>query len=484
MARKSGVYGIAQLIRSVSGLALLPIFTRYMTPTDYGIMDLLDVALTIATLLFGVRLADAMLYYYFEAATEERRQVVVTTAFLASALSGAAMGCLGWVASPEISRILLGDVQYTWYVRLMFLSLSVTFTCEAGTAYLRALNYSALFALLTTARLLATIALILVLMVGFNSTVAAFFWASIVTGAALSVYLYASTLRGLPLRLDVSLLWRMIKYGFPLACQGLAILVINIGDRVFLRRVVSLGEIGTYALAYKFGMLVDSIRVSFDTYWRAQSFALLKRGDGKAVYSETCTYLLLVLGTAAVGIVVFLRPALRVFVGPKFTGVDLYVPWITLAYVICGMAGYFRTVMRTENQTHWEGTVAAVATTVCLVGYFTLIPAFHVWGAIAATGLAFVAMLVTSYWLGQRVKHHEFEWGRMAKIFVAGIVVTVAAQILPPAGFWLELGISAGLMTAYFLILVGAGFLNAHEKRLIRQGAGVMLRRMEAYWVA
>src|ERR1039458_6111722 len=97
MATKSTFYGIIPMLRSAVGFLLLPVFTRYMTPKDYGIMDLLDLALTVTSLFFGMRLGEAMLYYYFNEETESGRHLVVTTTFLASAFSGFLILCLGWI---------------------------------------------------------------------------------------------------------------------------------------------------------------------------------------------------------------------------------------------------------------------------------------------------------------------------------------------------------------------------------------------------
>jgi O-antigen/teichoic acid export membrane protein len=455
-----------------------------MTPKDYGIMDLLDLALTVTSLFFGMRLGEAMLYYYFNEETESDRHLVVTTTFLASAFSGFLILCLGWIVAPQVSRVLLGDVRYAGYVRLMFVNLGGSFMFETGLIYLRGRNEAGRVVLVSVVRLASTISLILVLMIGYGMTVAAFLWASIVTAAVLSVYLYLDVLRELPLRFDWGLLWREIKYSYPLAFQGVAMLLINFGDRFFLRRVVSLDEIGLYAIAYKLGFIIDTAHWPFDLYGRSQAFHLLKTDNAHELYVQTCTYVFLALGTLMTGLVVFLSPALTLLVGPKFRVAAPYVPWIGLAYLIRAMADYFRTVMRTENQTRHEGTVASVSAAVCLVAYVTLIPAFHVWGAVAATVLAFAAMAVTSYWLGQKVKRHEFEWGRMAKIAVAATVVSVASRLISTSGLWNELVVSSVLMVLYFVILAGIGFATADEKRLIRQSAGVILRKVQAYRAA
>ena len=71
-------------------LFLLPIYTRYLSPADYGVLELLDLTSFVLGSLLGGRLGDALCFFYAEAATPESRDTVVTTAFLSALVMGAA----------------------------------------------------------------------------------------------------------------------------------------------------------------------------------------------------------------------------------------------------------------------------------------------------------------------------------------------------------------------------------------------------------
>ncbi len=472
---------MAGLFARVAGMLLLPVYTRYMSPADYGIMDLLDVALIIASLFFGMRWGDGMLYQYFNTSSEERRLLVVGTNFWGSLMVAAAILPFGWILAPQLSRLVLGSARYTWYVQLMLINLCLLLPCEVGTSYFRGLNQSTRSALLNIARSTVAIGLLVILMVRFHMTVAAYLWASIAGTAVVVIYSFYKVIPEVPLRLDGAMLWSELKYGFPLIWYGAGLMVVNFGDRIFLRQVVSLSEIGVYALAYKFGLLVNFVQTPFELYWRSQSFALLKRENSKDLYVEICTYMFLVLATAATGLTIFLKPTVRLMVGPRFSGFAPYVPWIAIAYLAKAMADYFRTVLRTENRTHHEATVAAISTASCLIAYATLIPRYHVWGAVIATDIAFGVMMLVSYWFGQRIKPHDFEWSRMAKVAASGVVVSVIACIIPSAGLWPDFAIAFLLLLAYGFLIVTLGFLNADEQRLIRQSLGIARRKSRAF---
>ena len=46
-ARHSLVYGFGALATKAIGFLMLPVYTRYLTPADYGILEILDLSLSL-----------------------------------------------------------------------------------------------------------------------------------------------------------------------------------------------------------------------------------------------------------------------------------------------------------------------------------------------------------------------------------------------------------------------------------------------------
>jgi hypothetical protein len=66
MLRKSAVYAIAILAPRALSFALIPLYTRYLTPADYGVLELLDLTLNLIIVFAGSRLGQAFYYYFAE----------------------------------------------------------------------------------------------------------------------------------------------------------------------------------------------------------------------------------------------------------------------------------------------------------------------------------------------------------------------------------------------------------------------------------
>ena len=62
----TSLYTVAILSQRFASILLLPVNTRFLTPSDYGVMELLEQVGVVLSVLLGVNLAGALGYYYFE----------------------------------------------------------------------------------------------------------------------------------------------------------------------------------------------------------------------------------------------------------------------------------------------------------------------------------------------------------------------------------------------------------------------------------
>src|SRR5947209_4380162 len=89
--KHAAVYGLASLLTQAAGFVLLPLYTRFLTPSDYGILEVLGrIAETAATVLLLGGFRQALLTFFQQAPNEAERRQVVSAAFVL-----AASACLG-----------------------------------------------------------------------------------------------------------------------------------------------------------------------------------------------------------------------------------------------------------------------------------------------------------------------------------------------------------------------------------------------------
>jgi len=459
--RQSATYSAAVIIGRLSSVLLVPVYTRFLTPSDYGVLELLSVVQVVLELLVGVRVSESLLYFYAKVRGEDEaaRNKVVSSALFGSLVMGAILLAVGWAAAPLVSQWLIPGKDTTWWIRLSMLASAAVFPLSMGFSYLRALDWPIAYTVVSLIRLLLTIALAITLLAGFHMGIDGVLWAaaggSLLPGLGLGVFM----IWRVGLSWNREMFTAQLRYAAPLCVSGLLMSILHYGNRFFLQRYVSLAELGLFGLASRIALLVSFAQMPYSLYWNAQMFHIVKGKDGDSVYVRLTTYLVTVLAGVAIALSVFAPLALRILATPEFAAAAVFVPLLSATYVVRGLGDQWRSVFNIHRQTdrHMWATLAGVIASLLL--FPLLIPPFGSWGAALSSLGGFAAMAWASLVWAQRLKHYHFEWLRLGKLLAACVItvsgnawftpVTIAGQIAW-GSLWLATWVVLLLLLRFF----------------------------------
>jgi O-antigen/teichoic acid export membrane protein len=66
LLRHSALYGLGNLVARIVGVLLLPLYTRYLTPADYGLIETLVALSAVLTALVAQAMKSAFFRFYFD----------------------------------------------------------------------------------------------------------------------------------------------------------------------------------------------------------------------------------------------------------------------------------------------------------------------------------------------------------------------------------------------------------------------------------
>ena len=109
-------YQLADIVSKFIAVLLLPVYTRYITPAGYGVVELLANGVIFVSILVRFGMIEAFLRFYFTDEDHERRDALVRRAFvfLLIATSVAAV-VLAALAAP-LSKLVLGHQDTTTFL--------------------------------------------------------------------------------------------------------------------------------------------------------------------------------------------------------------------------------------------------------------------------------------------------------------------------------------------------------------------------------
>jgi len=470
IVKHSTIYATGNVIRQLAGFLMLPIYTRYLTPADYGVVGLLTFAMAMMEPLFGARLMAAMPKYYFEQDDEKSRNSVVSTALIITGAISALTSLVLFFLRDETSSLLFGTSGHALIVGL-FGTLILTQAVEYyGMTFIRIQQRPVLFISVSLSKLVLQLALNIGLVVWLKLEVM-----GVVISGVVSSSVYALGLAGYMVfktgtRFDKKLAGAMLRFSWPLWFAGLTSLYIFSGNRYYIRIFESLTDVGLYELAAKFAAILSFlVWTPFNQYWGTERFNYHRSADARKIFAGTSEFITVVLVAVALCIGIGAEPVIRIMAAPSFHEAHLAVPLLTIGTLLSSLATFasfsFLVTDRTKEMSYISYLTAAIVT----VFNLTLIPRFGYIGAAAALTIALLCQFIATYRQGRAL----YDMGIRARQTLQLLALTCTAFVLSIFVFhsddiWIDILLKALLLMMALAALAGIVWKTSPNQDYIR----------------
>lgn len=462
LATTGAAYTASSVLSKLIAVALLPLYTRYLSPADYGAAEVLITGVIATSIVIRLGVIEALLRFYYERSEDPDR--VVSTGF-ASLFWSSTIGLAVLLPLAEpISQLVL-DRSDPGLVRIAILGLWVFTMFEFLLALFRLDERAKAFLAFTVANVLVAIPLTVWLVVIQEQGAEGLLLGQYVTGAAFLVVLLLAQRHRLALIPDFALLRRMTRFGLPTMPAELSLYSLNFIDRLLLVRLAGLADAGLYSLSVKFAQAVNVLVKGFQLAWPPLAYSIRDDDEARRAYAVIVTWFVAVCSFAVTGMWLFSRWIVRTLAAPEFfdsyeaiglvsTGVMLYALYLVLV-VVLGRTG------RTEFN-----FPATAAGTIANIGLnLVLIPALGIVGAGISLVASYALVLALMYVFTQRLFRVDYEWLRLGQLLATGAALVAAAELFTPTDGLVGLAARAALWACFPLALWVTGFLSDEERR-------------------
>jgi O-antigen/teichoic acid export membrane protein len=480
LASTGASYTASSVISKLFAVALLPLYTRYLTRADYGAAEVLLATVVALSIVFRLGIVEALLRFYYDGQEEEpvgdrqvrlrtwRDEVVRTSvSFLLVAVTFGAL--LVAAAAGPLSEALLGREETElllitagglWVFTLYELMMALFRLDERARAYFTA----------SLANVLITIGLTVWLVVaqdeGARGLLLGNFGGSALVLAPL-FWVHRARLGLVPSR---ERLGEMLRFGFPTMPAELSLYALNFVDRVALARLAGLAEAGLYALAVKFSQAVTVIVRGFNLAWPPLAYSIRDDEAARRTYAVIITYYLLLAFSVVLALSLEARWIVRALAAPDFFDAYKAVPLVATGVALYALYLVLAVSVQRTGRTGFNFPVTGTALAVNIGLNLALIPPYGLVGAGIALVGAYVVMIGLMYVVTRRVFPLRLEWARLARIVgIAAGLFALGEVLLPTSGLGGFLS-RAAVAAAYLPLLHLSGFFGEREREALRRG--------------
>ena len=462
-------YQVADIVSKFMAVLLLPVYTRYITPSGYGVVELLANGVILISILIRFGIIEAFLRYYFTDSDQERRDALARRAvrFLFVTSSGAA-AALAVLAGP-LSKLVLGYHDPVTFL-IAVLGLWAFTNLELAYGLLRVDERIRTYAIASLINVALTIAASLVLVVGLGKGARGLLLGNY--GASTIVLLglwWTMRHQLLPRREGGERLPLLLRFGLPTMPAEISVYALSIIDRYYIYHSRSPRLAGLYSIAVKLAGAVAFIVRAFQYAWPPLAYSVSDDREAARLYGLVTTYYVLVSGWVVAGLALLGRWVVRLLAAPAFFGAYRALPWVALGWAMYGLWVVFLVIAGRAGVTtrNFPASIAGLAANVVLL--LTLVPTLGIAGAGIALCGAYVVMLAVMYELTRRVFATRFEWRRLGQLTVVMAGIAVAGELLLPTSGAVGLLTRLAALLAIPVVLHLTRFAHPQELSQLRQ---------------
>ena len=474
LASETAIYGLSTVLARIINVALVPVYTRVLTQSNFGIVTELMSWIGVLQVVLVLGLETGCFRFANRDGANSRK--VYGNAFVAVFGVSAATLALAIAFATPIASV-LGYGGYESVIKYMGGILALDSITAIVFAKLRQEHKALKFAIIKTLKICTEFGTNLWLFLAaskpewiynFVSRTPDFSYVifSILVSCVVCAVLLSGEFLRLSLKLDRKLLGEMLAYSLPLMVAALPGVVNDLLDRMLFRwfdtsSVQWRATLGVYQAAVKLSVIMNLFIQMFR--YAAEPFFFQRTADrsSKKLYAKVMTYFVAFCCFILLGVVYYID-IIDLLLGRDFRSAVGVVPIMLFAYILLGMLFNVNMWYKLSGRTSMAIWITLVGLAVTALVNILFMPVFSYWASAFGHLLSYAVMLAVSVALGNKYYRIPYDWKCILLIFV----LTGAFYVLSLYTCLIDaLGMKLGINTLLLLAFCGAMYAILKYKR-------------------
>ena len=278
--KSSGIYFVGTVMTKLITFFLLPLYTAYISPADYGMYDLYNVYITFLTSVLFLDIWSGIMRFMFDYKNEEKK-TPINSGFAIFCISCCLYAVILFFAAPILK------LDYVFWL-LLYGILMNTQTLMGYIA--RGYGKNVLYTSAGIVSSLVTILFNILLLVVFKMNYSALFIASVI-GYVVNILIILIGIREFHVfsirSFDKKVFKDILIFSLPLCLNSVAYWFLTSYNRVVVVERLGVEANGYYAIAARFGSMITLFTTCFQMAWQELAYSKSAKEDNLGEFYST-----------------------------------------------------------------------------------------------------------------------------------------------------------------------------------------------------
>ncbi len=405
LIKNSFLFAIGSIGSKAISFFMLPLYTRMLTTSDYGQLDILQTTISLLIPLVTFQVVEAVFRFSVDMRDEDSASKVLT--------NGIFLCLIGMLITVLLFPIFNNFEPFATYTTMFYLIMFLTIFHGIIKQFVRGLEKIKTFVAADLIYTGSFVTFNIVFLVNLRMGLRGYFLSMVLAHlvAIIVLIIFGNVFKYLNLKsFNRKLLKTMLIYSIPLIPNGLMWWVMNVSDRYMLTYFLGFDATGIYSVSYKFPSLITLMNSIFFMAWQLSAMQEYgKEGYDnfyKNIFGVLSSFLLLI--TAVV--LLILKPLMSVFVADAFYESWKYVPLLLVGTVFQAFSSFFGTNYTASKKTKGAFTTSVYGAIVNIGINLLLIPIWGIQAAAFSTMLAYLTMWLLRLFDTKKFVKIKIDW--------------------------------------------------------------------------
>lgn len=400
-------------------LLLIPLFTHFLTTSDYGTIDLLQTFISLFIPVLSLRIDSAVFRYLIDYREDDNEKTSIITNTIVVLFFGIIL-CI--VFGIVLKLFLNFNYIFASVVNLIILIISaVLMQIQRGLGKNKEYSISCIIIGL------ATLALNFIFIVVMKKGAESILWASSIANFLGVVYILASLklVKFINIKtININELKTLLKFSLPMIPDYLSGWIVNVSDRAIVSYVLGTSLNGIYTVSSKFSNILNSVFSIVNMSWQETASVHINDRDKDEYFSLMINSMVQIFSTIGLLMLAFLPIVYNYIVGASFMESYVYIPILIYANSWRVLVGTTSGIYIALKKTKEVANTTIVAAIINLIVHFALIKKIGLYAACVSTLAAYLVMGLYRYFDSKKYINIQLNWRYIFKFTMIFIIVT------------------------------------------------------------
>ncbi|MBL4803849.1 MAG: oligosaccharide flippase family protein [Alphaproteobacteria bacterium] len=335
--KDSAIYVIPGIISRGVGFLLIPLYTRILTPTDYGVLDLFIIIGSLINLTIALEISQGVARYHVDTENALTKRYYASTGFWFSVLAYSLFCLFAFYFSENLAYLITGSQDYRstfqlsiFYFALngLFLFLQNQFRWE-----LKSRHYAVISVLMTCVTALFALIFAYFMDLGLNGILMGMICGSL----SASMYGCYKLRTSFGLIFSYNSLRELLAFSLPLVPASICVFISSFIDRMMINTFMNLEDVGIYGVGFRLASVISLILMGFQGAITPLIYKHYKEEKFPQEFANIFRYFIAFSLLCVLGLSIFAKEALIILTVAEYFKASYIVIYLAPAILLSGM---------------------------------------------------------------------------------------------------------------------------------------------------